>query len=335
MELGKLTMLTLPDTTCPNRPAATPAQVPGLVSVIIPVHDRLQYLAHAIESALRQTHSDVEVIVVDDGSPKDPAPVLSSFGDRVKLVRKSNGGLASARNFGIAHARGEYLSFLDDDDFLEATAFRDLLDTFGAYPAAAWAAGRYDYVDPSGTPLPRPPRSRYQSGDVYRAMIRSNLMGAPSVVLARARVIRALNGFDEAPGYHMAEDYDRRQRLARQPPMAATQRKVTNSPVQAPQHTHCRPPAFTRAVLAVLHKHRATAPTGCDEDFRRAIARVHLTFGDSLYMGGEVTEARAQWRLAAAGGVLSHGALRWRAAKSRLPLPVLQLLRTGRQHLRV
>src|SRR3954451_25257002 len=102
------------------------APVRGRVSVIIPVHNRVQYLACAIESALGQAYPDVEGIVVDDGSPVDPAPVLAAFGDRVRFTRKVNGGLASARNWGIRRSSGEYVLWLDDDDFLERTALDDL-----------------------------------------------------------------------------------------------------------------------------------------------------------------------------------------------------------------
>src|SRR5438128_12692599 len=98
-----------------------------LVCVIIPVYNRVQFLRQAIESVLAQTHSAVEIIVVDDGSPIDPGPVVDSFGPAVRLLRKTNGGLASARNVGIANAAGEYLLFLDDDDFLEPDALQTLL----------------------------------------------------------------------------------------------------------------------------------------------------------------------------------------------------------------
>ena len=312
-----------------------PNTISGLVSVIIPVHNRLEYLPQAIESALGQSYPQVEVIVVDDGSPKDPAPVVARFDSRVRLVRKTNGGLASARNFGIAHALGEYLNFLDDDDFLEPTALEDLRDAMRAYPSATWAAGRYDYVDPSGVPLRRPPRAAYQSGNVYQPMIHHNLMGAPSVVLALSEVVRQLSAFDESPQFHMAEDYDLWLRLARVSPLAVTQQKVSNYRVHGQQFTQSQREKFIGAVLAVLQKQRAIAPPGHDEDFCRAIAQVHLSFGDFLYLGGDAMRARAQWQLAAAGGVLSARGLRWRRGKSRLPSPVLRVLRTTRKCLRI
>jgi glycosyltransferase involved in cell wall biosynthesis len=307
----------------------------GLVSVIIPVHNRLQYLAHAIGSALGQTHPRVEVIVVDDGSPKDPAPVVSRFDERVRLVRKANGGLASARNCGIRHALGEYMLFLDDDDFLEPTALVNLFAAIAAYPSAEWAAGLYDDVTPDGARIAS--RSGYlkRSGDVYRSMIHHNLMGAPSTVLARSRAVRTVSAFDETPCFHMAEDYDLWLKLARHSPLAVTLRKVTNYRLHGQQFTLNHPVEMTRAVLAVLRKHQALAPPGYEEDFSGTIARFEMHLGDCLYLRGDGREARSHWRTAVEGGALSARARRWRDAKSHAPFPVLQVLRGVRKSLKV
>ncbi len=90
------------------------------VSVVIPFYGGKDSVARAVESALAQTHPEVEVLVVDDGSPLPEADAiledLLSRDPRVRVVRKENGGLASARNKGIEEARGDYLIFLDDDD---------------------------------------------------------------------------------------------------------------------------------------------------------------------------------------------------------------------------
>lgn len=92
---------------------------PGLVSVIVPAFNREGFLADAVRSALRQTYSHLEVIVVDDGSTDgtyEVARTLAGADGRVRVVRKPNGGPASARNAGLNEATGEYVSFLDSDD---------------------------------------------------------------------------------------------------------------------------------------------------------------------------------------------------------------------------
>src|SRR4051794_12933269 len=90
-----------------------------LVSVIVPVFNGVEYVGEAIESALRQTYTNIEVIVVDDGSTDHTRSVVKSLAGRdgrVRLVGQANGGVARARNQGILFARGEMIAPLDADD---------------------------------------------------------------------------------------------------------------------------------------------------------------------------------------------------------------------------
>jgi glycosyltransferase involved in cell wall biosynthesis len=85
-------------------------------SIIIPTHNRSSYLRQTLESVWRQTFSDYEVIVVDDGSTDDTPSYLSEISDKVTAIHQTNCGPGAARNKGAQHASGEYLAFLDDDD---------------------------------------------------------------------------------------------------------------------------------------------------------------------------------------------------------------------------
>lgn len=87
-----------------------------LFSVIIPTYNRVSFLRQALESVWRQTFSDYEVIVVDDGSTDDTANWLSEVASKVKPITQQNAGPGAARNLGAENARGEYLAFLDNDD---------------------------------------------------------------------------------------------------------------------------------------------------------------------------------------------------------------------------
>jgi glycosyltransferase involved in cell wall biosynthesis len=89
------------------------------VSVIIPYYRASQTIARAVESALGQTVRPLEILIVDDGSPEDAAEATKQFGSSVTVIRKPNGGAASARNLGIEHAKGEWIAFLDADDYWE------------------------------------------------------------------------------------------------------------------------------------------------------------------------------------------------------------------------
>lgn len=90
-----------------------------LVSVIIPVYRTEEYLAECVESVLGQTYRNLEIILVDDGSPDNAPAMCDEYArrdDRIRVVHKRNGGLSDARNAGKAIATGQYLSFLDSDD---------------------------------------------------------------------------------------------------------------------------------------------------------------------------------------------------------------------------
>lgn len=87
------------------------------VSVIIPAYNREKFIARAIQSVLAQIYGDYEIIVVDDGSTDNTANIVKQFGGKVKYILQPNGGSASARNRGIKESQGEYIAFLDSDDF--------------------------------------------------------------------------------------------------------------------------------------------------------------------------------------------------------------------------
>ena len=96
-----------------------------LISVIVPVYNVEQYLERCVESIRNQTYSNLEIVLVDDGSP-DRCPVLceelKKADPRIKVVHKENGGLSSARNAGLLEAAGEYVWFVDSDDWIEPDA---------------------------------------------------------------------------------------------------------------------------------------------------------------------------------------------------------------------
>lgn len=125
-------------------------------SVVLPTHDRPHLLGRAIDSVLRQTFSDFELLVVDDGSNPETQERIASFADcRIRYIEKHRSGVSAARNAGIAAARGALISFLDDDDeylpgFLERTssAFAQAPE-----PGFTWAAIQRVVESPRGISL--------------------------------------------------------------------------------------------------------------------------------------------------------------------------------------
>lgn len=117
-----------------------------LVSIIIPAYNTAPYVFRAIESSLRQTHPNIEVLVIDDGSTDDTLRVAESYAEKDKRVRvfhQENAGVSAARNHGIREAHGEYLMFLDSDDWLEDEAVEILLDAQMKYPDKLIMANYY------------------------------------------------------------------------------------------------------------------------------------------------------------------------------------------------
>jgi glycosyltransferase involved in cell wall biosynthesis len=88
-----------------------------LVSVVLPVYNRAGWVARAVESVLAQTHGPLELLVVDDGSNDDTRRVLEKFEGRITILEQAHAGAEAARNLGLRHARGEFVAFIDSDDF--------------------------------------------------------------------------------------------------------------------------------------------------------------------------------------------------------------------------
>lgn len=101
----------------------------GLISVIIPVYNVEKYLRECVESVLKQTYQNFEIILVDDGSKDSSGDICDEYAEkdtRIRVIHKENGGLSRARNAGFEEAQGEYVYFLDSDDWIEEKALEEL-----------------------------------------------------------------------------------------------------------------------------------------------------------------------------------------------------------------
>lgn len=106
------------------------------VSVIIPVYNTAEYLAECIDSILRQTLKEIEIICVDDGSTDGSSDILDRYAlqdNRIRVIHKDNGGPASARKVGIREANGQYIGFVDSDDWIEEDMYELLYQRAGEY----------------------------------------------------------------------------------------------------------------------------------------------------------------------------------------------------------
>jgi glycosyltransferase involved in cell wall biosynthesis len=123
------------------------------VSIVVPAYNGDRFIAAALDSVLHQTYPDYEIIVVNDGSTDTTALVLRAYGDRIHYVEQENGGVAAARNRGLALAQGELIAFLDQDDLLLPDKLALQVGCFDAYPDLGIVHSGWRLVNAQGVPL--------------------------------------------------------------------------------------------------------------------------------------------------------------------------------------
>ena len=110
----------------------------SIISVIVPVYKVEKYLERCVRSLINQSLKDIEIILVDDGSPDESGVICDNLkrqDNRIQVIHKKNGGLSSARNAGMKVARGKYIGFVDSDDDVELDMFEIMVDAAEKYSA--------------------------------------------------------------------------------------------------------------------------------------------------------------------------------------------------------
>lgn len=172
-----------------------------LVSIIIPCYNHGKYLANAIQSVLSQNYPLVEVIVVDDGSIDDTKTICLEY--PVKYIFQKNSGLSAARNTGIKHANGEFLVFLDADDWLLDNAIKNNLDFLLNNVDAAFVSGGYElFFEPEDKTWTI---QQNIVDDPYCKLLEGNFIGMHATVMYRKCVFEKFV-YNESLSY--CEDYD-------------------------------------------------------------------------------------------------------------------------------
>ena len=123
-----------------------------LVTIIVPVYKVEKYIQRCINSILNQSFTDFEVILVDDGSPDNCGKICDKYAEadnRIKVIHKPNGGLSDARNAGLDIATGEYIGFIDSDDYIDEHMYEDMLSAIENADTDLCICG-YDRVDDDG-----------------------------------------------------------------------------------------------------------------------------------------------------------------------------------------
>lgn len=114
------------------------------VSVIVPVYNVEAYLERCLDSLVKQTLEEIEIIVVNDGTKDNSQAIIdryaAAYPQKVISLIKENGGLSDARNYGIPYAHGEYIGFVDSDDYLNVTMYQKLYDRAAETVRTLWFA---------------------------------------------------------------------------------------------------------------------------------------------------------------------------------------------------
>jgi len=175
------------------------------ISTIIPTYNHRDYVRAAIQSALDQTLSDIEIIVINDGSTDDTAAVLRPLinSQKIRYFEQPNAGQAAARNRGLQEARGQYIAYLDDDDIWPAEKLAWQADVLDRGTDIGIIGGAVERFDESGQSL----GVTANVGSItFESLFGANPMISPGQCLIRASLLRDLGGFD--PKVWGADDWD-------------------------------------------------------------------------------------------------------------------------------
>jgi glycosyltransferase involved in cell wall biosynthesis len=126
----------------------------SMISVIMPVYNSAKTVAESLHSILAQTYPDLEILIINDGSTDQSITLCEAFNDpRIQIIHQKNRGLAGARNTGIRHAKGEFITFIDSDDLWHPDKLARHLQHFQASPQVGVSFSRSSFIDEQSQPL--------------------------------------------------------------------------------------------------------------------------------------------------------------------------------------
>ena len=303
------------------------AGTPGLVSIIIPCYNRAHIVGETIDSVLAQSYGNFEAILVDDGSTDSTRDVVSRYADsRIRYFYKANGGLSSARNFGLAVARGEFIAFLDSDDVWKHWKLTAQIEIFRLHPEVGlvWSdmstfetagvvlAERHlrDYYsayndvrfeetyEPAGllsSLLHDAPgdlaASPYFVADIFPHMYSGNLVHPPTAIVRRERLRKSGPFQPEVTGAG-AEDYHFYFRIAALGPVAFLDSPTTLYRVHSAQMSTWNRLNEARGNLkVVMHWAQRRPPGLARSTLRRRLASSHAWLGAEELQAGNAGAA--------------------------------------------
>lgn len=278
------------------------------VSAIIPAYNAAWCVSRAIDSALAQDYPGLEVIVVDDGSSDDTPKVLADYGDDIHVVRQVNGGLSNARNTGIQTARGDYVAFLDADDWWLPEKIKTQVKLMRDHPGIGFCSVATNVEDPDGNFLNLWPCPQWQ-GSFLETLFRENaaVAGSGSGVMVRRELFEKTGLFDE----HLKslEDIDMWMRLAAVAGYACVSEPLAVI-VKHPDSMSRNLDVMRESAIRVMEKNRSLLPLQQqDGPWRNGMATVFADYSKWQYRIGRRGAALRDLRRAFFFAPLSQGRL--------------------------
>lgn len=268
-----------PGTTAQSDPIANGNSLTEpLVSILIPTYNHGAYLGDAIRSILGQTYSNIEIIVIDDGSTDDSQAVAKTFGDQINYIWQQNSGLCAARNTGLNAAQGTYIGLLDADDILEPDYCHRLVSALLAFPDAEGIVCGYRFVDVQNNPLPQVESRCFTGQDLYEVLLDGNFLVPESILLHR-RCYKNVGLFDTA--LTACEDWDMWLRVAKSHKIICTERVLTRHRI-LPASMSSDPVRMLDNRLAVLRKHVGPEPADGSGAYLHRCTYGHVYFTSAL-----------------------------------------------------
>lgn len=293
---------------------------PFTVSVVIPAYNAAWCVGRAIESVLAQQFRDFELLVVDDGSTDGTAAVLARYGDAIRVVRQPNGGLSNARNAGIRESRGEFVAFLDADDWWLPEKLGRQIALMRERPELGFISTAARVEDPEGRLLNVWACAKWE-GSFLVHLFGSNagVAGSGSAVVARRALFRLVGGFDET--LRSLEDIDMWMRLGTVADYACIEEPLAVI-LKRPDSMSRNLEAMRESAIRVMQKNRHLLPPALRGRYwRSCLAGVHGDYAKWRYREG---------RSAAALADVAHVIRLAPFAKGRLGLGLLKDIVLGR-----
>lgn len=317
-------------------------------SVVIPLYNKAPYIKSAIESVLFQTVQDFEIVVLDDGSTDEGADIVAAIDDpRVRLFRQTNAGVSSTRNRAISMARGEWVAFLDADDWLHPHYLQSLVIAQDLHPAADVAATQYiPLCDSTGV---WPPAWHVTDARVTRESIeliddlpakwmKGPTFNSSSVCIRTTRLLGMQPCF--AVGESHAEDLDLWFRVAEKSPIAWVKKPLAAYRVSVEgslslKNTELKLPPFfhrirARALSGAMNEVQAKSSLKMVADQEISMARDALGSGQRkeairLLWSARSWASKRRWWFTAAMTAFAPGDLvrRWEHWRIRRTIPTI------------